>query len=84
MKLKDNFITQDINDKQMMIDITNNFNGIIKSNETAAFIINELKSNTTIDNIVSKMLEIYDASEEEIRKDVESIISKLKNIGAID
>ena len=84
MKLKDNFRTQDINDKQMMIDISNNFNGIIKSNETAAFIINELKSNTTIDNIVSKMLEIYDASEEEVRKDVESIISKLKNIGAID
>lgn len=85
MKLKDNFITHQYDDVQIMIGSENtNFRGIVQSNATAAFIVDCLKKETTKEQIVQKMLEKYDASEDVISSDVNSIISKLKTIGAID
>ena len=83
MKLKDNFITQDINNTQMMIDVGSDFHGIVKSNATAAYIINQLKTDTTIDDIVHKMLDKYEVDEDTLRKDIENIIAKLNSIGAL-
>lgn len=85
MKLKDNFITHQYDDVQIMIGSENtNFRGIVQSNATAAFVVDCLKKETTKEQIVQKMLEKYDASEDVISSDVNSIISKLKTIGAID
>jgi len=85
MKLKDNFITHQYDDVQIMIGSENtNFKGIVQSNVTAAFIVDCLKQETTKEQIVQKMLEKYDASEDIITSDVDSIISKLKTIGALD
>lgn len=85
MKLKDNFITHQYDGVQIMIGSEDtNFRGIVQSNATAAFIVDCLKQETTKEQIVHKMLEKYDASEDIITSDVDSIISKLKTIGALD
>ena len=85
MKLKDNFITHQYDDVQIMIGSENtNFKGIVQSNVTAAFIVDCLKQETTRDKIIEKMLEKYDASEDVIACDVYSVISKLRTIGALD
>ncbi len=85
MKLKDNFITHRYDDVQIMIGSENtNFKGIVQSNATAAFIVDCLKQETTKEQIVQKMLDKYDAPEDVIISDVDSIISKLKSIGALD
>ncbi|MEE1061413.1 MAG: PqqD family protein [Ruminococcus sp.] len=85
MKLKDNFITHQYDDVQILIGSENtNFKGIVQSNATAAFIVDSLKQETTREQIIEKMLEKYDASESVISSDVDSIISKLRTIGAID
>lgn len=85
MKLKDNFITHQYDDVQIMIGSENtNFKGIVQSNVTAAFIVDCLKQETTRDKIIEKMLEKYDASEDVIACDVDSVISKLRTIGALD
>ena len=40
MKLKKNFVTQDVGDSQVMVSTgRTDFNGMVKSNKTAAFII---------------------------------------------
>ena len=59
MKLKESFITHKNKDDYMMIDASGKFAGIIHSNATAAFIIECLKTETTEDEILEKMLAKY-------------------------
>ena len=49
MKLKTGFITHQIQDTQMMVaagEAAENFHGLVRSNETAAFIVDCLKNET--------------------------------------
>ena len=85
MRLKECFITQIIDDQLIMVATDNSvFKGIIKSNETAAFIIDILKQDTSRDSIISTILDIYNVDEETATKDVNCIIEQLRSIGAID
>ncbi len=85
MKLRDSFITQDIEDTQFMVAVgETSFTGIVKSNRTAAFIVDCLKKETTKEQIVDAMYAKYDASRERIEADVEMILNKLRGIGALD
>ena len=84
MKLKNGFVTHTANNEQVLIAADGSFNGIAKSNQTAAFIIECLKSDTSEEEIVTKMLEKYDAPKEIISKDVHKIIDKLRSIGATE
>ena len=47
MKLKNEFITHETDGEQIMVSAGTSFNGIVKSNKTAAFIVNCLKTDTT-------------------------------------
>lgn len=85
MKLKEGFITHETDGEQIMVATGNvNFAGLVRSNKTAAFIVDSLKEDTTKTAIVEAMAEKYDAPEEVIKKDVETIIEKLRSIGALD
>ncbi len=84
MKLKNEFITHTSGDEQLMISAGGSFNGMVRSNKTAAFIIDLLKEETTKEKIVAAMLERYDAEEQVISADVDKVIDALRSIGAID
>jgi len=85
MKLRDGFITHASNGEHIMVTAGNAaFNGMIRSNKTAGFIVECLKNEVTKEDIVEKMLEKYDAPRELIEKDVGKILEKLQGIGAID
>ncbi len=85
MKLRDSFITQGVDDVQFLVSVdVNSFNGIIRSNKTAAFIVDCLKEETTEKKIVDAMCSKYDADRETIAGDVSEIIAKLREIGAIE
>lgn len=85
MRLKANFITQEIDGTQFIVPVGRDaFSGIIRSNETAAFIVNALSEDTTKEAIVEKMLSVYDAPREVVEADVGSIIEKLRSVGAIE
>ena len=85
MKLKNNFITHEIGDDQIMIATGNtDFNGMVKSNKTAAFIINCLKEDTTREEIISKMMNKYDADKKIIEADVDKILNVLYEIDAVE
>lgn len=43
MKLKDTFITHMSNGEQILVDASGKFSGLIRNNETAAFIVECLK-----------------------------------------
>lgn len=85
MKLKEGFITMQSDGEQIMVSVGDTkFAGLVRSNKTAAFIVDCLKSETTKDAIVEAMAEKYDAPKDILAKDVEGILAKLRSIGALD
>ena len=86
MKLKPGFITHTVGNEQMMVaagPAASSFHGLVRSNETAAFIVDCLKQETTEEAIVEAMLERYEAPREVIARDVHQVVEKLKGIGAV-
>ncbi len=85
MKLKNNIITQDIEDTQFLVPVgAEAFSGIIRSNVTAAFIVNCLKHETTKEAIVDALCAEYDAPRDVIYADVEKILETLRGVNALE
>ena len=84
MKLKDNFITHETDGEQIMVAAGGSFAGMVRSNATAAFIVDCLKTDTTETEILEKMLAKYDGDKNVMAEDIKTIIEKLRKIGAID
>ena len=84
MKLKSSFITYNTDSEQIMVSGEGDFNGMVRSNKTAAFIIDLLASDITREEIISEMSMKYDAPVEIIQRDVDKILAALRSIGAID
>ena len=85
MKLKDGFITYETGDEQMMVASGHvKFHGMVRSNRTAAFIIDCLKRETTQEDIVERMWETFEAPRGVLEQDVARILEKLRAIGALD
>jgi hypothetical protein len=86
MKLKPGFVTHKVGKEQMMVaagPAARSFHGLVRSNETAAFIINCLKKETTEEAIVEAMLAEYEAPRETVARDVHRVIEQLREIGAL-
>ena len=85
MKLKDGFVTHEMGGEQIMVATGNaNFSGLVRSNATAAYIVDCLKEQTTRDEIIQKMLARYDATAEVISADVDKVLTRLRSINALD
>ena len=86
MRLRQGFITQDFHGQQLMVaagPAAKVFHGIVRSNETAAFIVDLLKEETTRDGIVEAILREYDVDRASAERDVDGILEQLQKIGAI-
>ena len=88
MKLKEDYIIYDASAEERIAIATGKeaevFTGLLRANRTAGAILDYLKEETTEDEIVQKMCERYDASEEEIRADVQKVLETLKGVGALE
>ena len=85
MKLKSGFITQTIEDTQFMVPVgAEAFSGVVRSNKTAAFIVDCLKEETTEEAIVDAMAAKYNAPRKVIAADVKEILDILRRINALD
>lgn len=85
MKLKEGFVTHEMGGEQIMVATGSvNFAGLVRSNPTAAFIVECLKESTTREQIIEKMLDKYDVSREIVSADVDKILAVLQSINALD
>ena len=84
MKLKENFITQEMDGEQIMVAAGGGFAGMVRSNATAAFIVDCLKTGTTKEAILDAMEQKYDAPRQIMADDVDMVIANLRKIGALD
>ncbi len=88
MKLKEDYIIYDASPEERIAvatgEETDVFNGLLRANKTAGVILGYLsEEDLTEDEIVSRMLERYDATEEEIRSGVADVLSALREVGAL-
>ena len=85
MKLKDGFLTHETGEEQVLVATdTTVFSGLVRSNRTAADIVECLKVETSKEAIVEKLLEEYEVERERAEADVEKILATLRKIGALD
>ncbi len=85
MKLKEGFITHTTGQEHILVSAgSTGFSGLVRSNPTAAFIIEQLKEDTTGEKIVEAMLKEYDVDRETADRDVAAVLEKLRTIGALD
>ncbi len=84
MRVKDGFVLHNIGEEYMAVatgEAAENFNGIVRSNETAAYIFELLQQETTEEAIVDAMCEKYEAERSVIEKDVANIVEKMREAG---
>lgn len=87
MKLKKGFVTHRLGDEQLMVaagPAAKLFHGMVRSNETAAFIVDCLKSPCSESEIVDRLLEEYEVDAETARRDVSAVLEQLRSISAIE
>lgn len=60
------------------------FSGMIQMNATAAFIVNNLQKKTTEEKLVAALLAEYEVSEDAARRNVDGVLSKLREAGWLD
>ena len=84
MKLNKAFLTHDDGNQKLLVSTgASKFSGLVRSNETAGFIISCLEKDTTEAEIVAKMQKKYDGPKDAMERDVKKIITQLRKIGAI-
>lgn len=87
MKLKKGFIIHNVGNEHMAVptgEALQEFNGLIRNNETANFIYRQLLEDTTENAIIDAMLREYDAPREVIAADVHKIIEQMLEAGLLD
>lgn len=85
MNLKETFITCCLSDGHVMVSTDENvFSGLVRSNDTAALIVETLKHDTGLEEITEKVFAEFDAPREVIERDVSEILEQLRGIGAVD
>ncbi len=81
MKIKEGFIIKNIGDHDIVVPVGEraiDLNGIMTLNKTARVLFEKLQEETSYQALVETMLDIYDISEEIVKKDIDKFIDTLK------
>ena len=87
MKRNDNFVLRNIAGETILVptgELSMNFNGLITLNEVASFIWENINDCDKSQDLIKKVLEVYDVSEEQAKDDVEGMIYILSQNGMIE
>lgn len=87
MKIKGDFVIKEMAGSTVVIPVgaqVMDFNGMLKLNDTGAFLFSNLKTDTTYEALVNKLLEEYDVTQEKAEQDVTAFVNKLKEADLIE
>lgn len=88
MKLKYNFVTNEVADKIVAVAVDSDlekFNGFIKMNDIGGEIFEILKNDVTFDEIVDKMCEKHpESTREEAVEAITGFVDELKKNGVVE
>lgn len=87
MKLKYNFVTNEVADKIVAVAVGSDldqFNGFIKMNDIGAEIFEILKNDVTLDEIIDKMCEKHpESTRDEAVEAITGFVDELKKNGVV-
>lgn len=86
MRLKDELMIHKVSDETVVVPtgkLSIEFQGIIRNNETAGFIMELLKEDRTEEELVDEVLCVYDADRETVSRDVHRIVLMLEKEGLL-
>ena len=88
MKLKEDYILYSASESETIAvatgDEVENFNGLLRANQTAGAIMEFLKDDLSEVELLERMLDRFDVQEEELREDVSDILDTLRSVGALE
>ena len=85
MKLNDRFLVHKAGEQTILVPSGGAaFSGVVQGNRTLGAILEQLKENTTEEQITAALSARFDAPAEVIGKDVRKALEELRKIGALD
>lgn len=85
MKIKNIFEEELVGTETVMVSLDSTvLNGIVRTNETASFIISCLKNDITEERIISNVCNRYNVCEDVARQGVSKILVQLRNLDLIE
>ena len=80
MKLREGYLLRKVSGKNIVVSVGSDveFNGMLTLNDTGVFFWELLKNDTTKEEMLAKILEEYDVSEDEASGDLDDFLTKLK------
>ena len=87
MKLKKGFVLHTAGSEHMMIatgKAVREFNGLVRSNGPAHFILEQLQTETTEEKIIDALAAHYGIDRDTASRDVKEILSRLRTEGFLD
>lgn len=87
MKIKDGFMLRQFSEDYIVVavgDDAEDFNKLITLNSVGAYIYNLLNNDMTYEEIVSAVLDKYDADRKTVENDINIFLADAKKAGLID
>ena len=87
MKINENFLLREVAGRAVVVpvgDAADRFSGMIKLNETAAFIWHTLETDCEIADVVDALCKEYGVDKETAERDVLALIGTLRKAGILD
>ena len=87
MRIKEGFILRKVGSQYVVAatgKASENFNGMMRLNESGAFAFRLLQEGVTKEELVDRILAEYDVSEEAARRDVENFLAALGEADALE
>ena len=87
MRSNSEFIVHRLADETVMVptgEAARRFQGIVRLNETAAFLVEHLQTETTAEALTAALAAAYDVAPETVQEDVAAVLSRLRQIGALE
>lgn len=87
MKIKSGFVLMKVGIQNIVVavdDMADQFNGMIRLNETGEFLWKLLQEGTTEEQMTAALAQECEVSEEETRPEVEAFVKKLTEAGVVE
>lgn len=87
MKLSKFFISRQLGEETILVAVgkaARTFRGMANCNETAGFIVEHLKKETTKEELLKAMMEEYEATPQALREGLDIVLNTLRSIGALE
>ena len=87
MKIKKDFELVELGDEYLIVPVgekATSFQGVVALNTEAAFLLKKMKTDISIDELISTLIQEYGLAYNIARRDIEEYLNKLYGLGVIE